>query len=65
MARCNGRGFDCCDSCVNAEFDPQECEMCEDGDKWVADDDETWDDSNGGEDMTVRDLANIIFLKAA
>ncbi|MDR9847036.1 hypothetical protein [Herbaspirillum huttiense] len=34
MPRCTGKGYDECDSCVNAEFDPFECDDCEDGSNW-------------------------------
>jgi hypothetical protein len=57
MPRCAGKGFECCDSCLNGEYDPYECEDCEDGSNW-----EGADESKA---LTVHDLKDIIFLQAA
>jgi len=40
MARCAGQGFDYCETCINAEHDPFQCEDCEDGDLWEGEDTE-------------------------
>ena len=40
MARCNGNGYPECESCINGEFDPFECDDCEDGSNWEGEDEE-------------------------
>lgn len=32
--RCSGKGYPGCDSCVNRELDPFQCDDCEDESNW-------------------------------
>jgi len=55
--RCAGKGYDYCDSCINAEFDPFQCDDCDNGSNYEGEDE--------SEALTVHDLKTIMFKKAA
>lgn len=58
MVRCNGKGYPGCDSCVNRESDPFECEDCEDESHWDGDSfDDNFDDDD---DFSMFDIAHHI-----
>ena len=53
MTRCEGRGYPGCDSCINKEYDPFECEDCDDESNWEGDE----SDEGEMEDISVSDFA--------
>lgn len=54
---CAGKGYDCCDSCINQEID-YECDDCDDGDRWEGDPD-------ADDELSIHDLKKVIFMKEA
>lgn len=55
--RCSGKGYEACRTCINREFDPFECEDCDDGSNWEGEDD--------SEELSIHDLKTIRFKEAA
>ncbi len=55
MPRCVGKGFECCETCVNQEID-YECAECKDGNRWEGQD--------TAEDLTVHELKFMTIKKA-
>lgn len=56
MARCSGKGFEECDSCINREHDTSQCETCEDGSNFEPDEG-AWEDANDFEEMDLSEFA--------
>lgn len=54
MPRCNGKGYPGCDSCINRELDPFQCDTCEDESNYEGDDGSAEDDTS--EDFTVAEF---------
>ncbi|UUZ75502.1 hypothetical protein LP414_27690 [Polaromonas sp. P1(28)-13] len=54
MAKCDGRGYPGCDSCINREHDPFQCEECDDESNWEGDEFGEADDVV--EDISMSDL---------
>lgn len=53
MARCGGKGYPGCDSCINGELDPFECDTCDNESNWEGDPDIEEDDGDAGIDTTI------------
>ena len=57
-ARCNGRGYPECRSCVNRQHDPFQCDSCDDGSNYEAPDDD--------EEVDVMSIDELrVYLEAA
>lgn len=56
MARCEGKGFEECDSCINAECDPFECDDCDEG--------SNYEPADTSEELSVDEL-RVWMMKAA
>ncbi len=48
MAKCNGQGFEACESCINGEYEPDLCDDCDDGSNWEGEDDSYEEMTIGG-----------------
>ena len=57
MAKCEGKGFEECAYCVNAECDPFECDDCEDG--------SNFEPADTSEELSVHDLKVFMMKEAA
>jgi hypothetical protein len=58
MARCGGKDYPGCSSCINKEMDPFQCEECVDESKWEGNEDsDTVDDTV--EELSVADLRGL------
>lgn len=60
MARCDGKGFPDCASCINREHDPFECEDCEDASNWEGDGLEEEQNEDTFEELSMADLLIMI-----
>lgn len=40
MSRTRCQNYECCETCINREFDPFECEDCDEGSNYIGEDDE-------------------------
>ena len=41
--RCTGgKGWEACETCINREHDPFQCEDCDEADMWEGDDETEW-----------------------
>ena len=70
MTQCEGKGYPGCASCINREFDPFECDECEDESHWESDgneDESQWGtdsyedvDQNNVEEISMLELIHLI-----
>jgi hypothetical protein len=62
MSKCSNPGqYPECGSCLNREFDPFQCEDCEDASNYEPDEDGDLEDQ--AEDMTLDEFRSLIWLQ--